>query len=92
MSWYRVLLELLGLASKARVDQLTAQVNDQLVDCASPALIQAHELLAAVDRGGIPLSPIIVNRIARNLGLEVATTDLMAHTLERIRRQIAPSS
>lgn len=52
-------------------------------------LEQARGLIAAVDRGGIPLNPAKVNAIARNLGLEVAKTAAVEDTIERIRRALS---
>jgi len=46
---------------------------------------QARRLIAAIDRGGIPLSPAKVNAIARNLGLEVSIRAPVEQTVERIR-------
>lgn len=46
---------------------------------------RAQALIAAIDQGGIPLNPMIVNRIARDLGLEVLTSAPMGLTIERIR-------
>ena len=54
----------------------------------SGAHARALDLLAAIDQGGIPLNPLIVNQVARNLGLDVATTDLMPHTIERMRQYL----
>ena len=79
MNWLRVLL---SFAPKFRARQADNLADTQAVS----ALTRAHDLLAAVDRGGIPLNPMIVNRIARNVGLEVATTDAMDQTIERIRQ------
>lgn len=45
----------------------------------------ARLLVAAVDRGGIPLNPARVGAIARNLGLEVSTRAPVEQTIERIR-------
>jgi len=50
---------------------------------------QARDLIAAVDRGGLPLNPARVNQIARSLGLEVSRQAPMADTVERIRRALA---
>ena len=46
---------------------------------------QAQILIAAIDRGGIPLNPARVNHIARNLGLEVSTRAPVDQTIARIR-------
>lgn len=48
-------------------------------------LAQAKALIAAVDRGGIPLNPARVNAIARELGLEVSRKAAVEETIERIR-------
>jgi energy-converting hydrogenase Eha subunit F len=50
---------------------------------------RARQLIAAVDRGGIPLNPAKVNAIARSLGLEVARQAPVEATLERIRLALA---
>lgn len=51
-----------------------------------PAHIErATQLIAAIDAGGVPLSAIRVNHIARELGLEVSTSAPMADTIDRIR-------
>jgi hypothetical protein len=81
VNWLRILL---SFAPKFRAGQADNLADTQAIS----ALTRAQDLLTAIDRGGIPLSPIIVNRIARNLGLEVATTDLMPDTIERIRHYI----
>ena len=54
----------------------------------SLSLLRAQELIAAIDRGGIPLSPIIVNRIGRNLGLEILPSDPMSLTIQKIRNAL----
>lgn len=46
---------------------------------------RAVDLIAAIDAGGIPLNPAVVNDIARKLGLEVSVTAQMAETIARIR-------
>lgn len=43
------------------------------------------DLIAAIDAGGIPLNPAVVNDIARKLGLEVSVTAQMDGTIARIR-------
>ena len=49
---------------------------------------QAQALIAAIDRGGLPLNPARVNQIARSLGLEVSRHAAMDDTIERIRRAL----
>lgn len=55
----------------------------------APELQRARELLAAIDAGGIPLNPALVNQIARNLGLEVSREASMDETIPRIRAAVA---
>lgn len=50
---------------------------------------QAQALIAAIDRGGLPLNPARVNQIARGLGLEVSARAPMEQTVERIRQALA---
>jgi hypothetical protein len=52
-------------------------------------LDRAKSLLAAVDRGGIPLHPAKVNAIARDLGLEVSVRAPVEETIVRIRQAVA---
>lgn len=52
-------------------------------------LDQARQLIAAIDRGGLPLNPARVNAIARNLGLDVSRRAPVEATIERIRQAIA---
>ncbi len=49
---------------------------------------RAQSLLAAIDAGGIPLNPAIVNDIARKLGLEVSMQAPMDETITRIRTAV----
>jgi hypothetical protein len=51
-------------------------------------IIAARELLRAIDAGGIPLNPMRVNQIARQLDLEVSTRAPMEETIERIRQRL----
>jgi hypothetical protein len=46
---------------------------------------QALALIAAIDRGGIPLNVARVNHIARELGLEVSAKAPVEETIARIR-------
>jgi hypothetical protein len=50
---------------------------------------RAHDLVAAVDAGGLPLNPARVNDIARRLGLEVSTRAPVEDTVARIRAALA---
>lgn len=50
-----------------------------------PDIADARRLIAALERGGIPLNPARVNAIARNLGLEVSPRAPVEQTVERIR-------
>jgi hypothetical protein len=50
---------------------------------------RAHDLIKAIDAGGIPLIPARVNDIARQLGLEVSPTAPMSQTIKRIRAALA---
>lgn len=52
-------------------------------------LDRARSLIAAVDRGGIPLNAARVNAIARDLGLEVSRQAPVEETLDRIRAALA---
>lgn len=58
-----------------------------------PAVLDEYErarnLIAAVDRGGIPLNAVKVNAIARDLGLEVSTKARPEETIERIRHALS---
>ena len=51
-------------------------------------LSRACDLLAAIDKGGVPSNPVLVNAIARELGLEVSTQAPMPETIERIRAAV----
>ncbi|MFT3847959.1 MAG: hypothetical protein QM739_04585 [Propionivibrio sp.] len=50
---------------------------------------RARQLIAAIDRGGVPLDPGKVNAIARDLGLDVSSRAPVAETVERIRAWLA---
>jgi hypothetical protein len=49
----------------------------------------ARALVAAIDAGGLPLNPVRVNDIARQLGLEVSSKAPMNETIARIRLALA---
>jgi len=55
----------------------------------SPAQQRAHELIEAIDAGGLPLNPARVNDIARKLGLDVSSSAPMGETIARIRDELA---
>lgn len=57
-----------------------------------PEIAAAKALIAAVDRGGIPLNPMKVNQIARALGLEVSRSAPVEETLERVRQWLKRAS
>lgn len=52
-------------------------------------IVRARRLIAAIDRGGIPLNPAKINAIARDLGLEVSRKATVEETLQRIRQALA---
>ncbi|HEX5356339.1 MAG TPA: hypothetical protein VFW93_08975 [Aquabacterium sp.] len=54
-----------------------------------PEVLRARQLIAAVDKGGLPLNPAIVNQIARSLGLDVSSRAPIDQTVERIRQALA---
>ncbi len=64
---------------KRRFAQAPAPVSD---------IEQARRLLAAIDRGGIPLNPARVNAVARNLGLDVSKKAAVGDTIERLRAAV----
>lgn len=54
----------------------------------SVELRRARDLIRAVDAGGLPLNPAIVNQIGRGLGLEVSSKAPIDQTIERIRQAL----
>jgi hypothetical protein len=52
---------------------------------------RAHDLIAAIDAGGLPLIPARVNDIARQLGLEVSVDSPTPETIARIRTALRNS-
>jgi hypothetical protein len=53
---------------------------------------QARRLIAAINRGGIPLNPSRVNAVARNLGLEIAKKAPVEETIEHLRKAVSRAS
>ncbi len=51
-------------------------------------LSKAKHLLDAIDRGGIPSNPMIVNEMARGFGLEVSVRAPVEQTIERLREAV----
>ena len=47
-----------------------------------------RDVIAAVDGGGLPLDPARINRIARDLGLEVSTRAPVEDTVARLRAAV----
>jgi hypothetical protein len=82
-------------ATKGPTTQGAAQAAPQAPPAAAGAAAnpqatqRAQQLLDGVDAGGIPSNPILVNRIARDLGLDVADDAPMADTIERVRTELA---
>jgi hypothetical protein len=48
-------------------------------------IARAHQLIAAIDAGGIPLDPKRITKVAEDLGLEVSRKEQSKVTIERIR-------
>lgn len=46
---------------------------------------RARQLIAAIERGGVPLNTARINAIARDLGLEVSRHAPVEETIQRIR-------
>jgi len=54
-----------------------------------PRELQAgSEVIAAIDAGGLPLDPARINRIARELGLEVSAKAPVEDTVRRLRAAV----
>ena len=70
--------------------RLVAQLVPHVQAPAKPATLEqrARDLVRAIDAGGLPLNPAVVNQIARQLGLEVSVHAPMAQTVERIRKAL----
>jgi hypothetical protein len=53
-----------------------------------PELQAGKEVIDAIDAGGLPLDPARINRIARELGLEVSARAPVEKTVERLRSAV----
>jgi hypothetical protein len=54
-----------------------------------PRELQAGcDVIAAIDAGGLPLDPARINRIARELGLEVSPQASVEQTVARLRAAV----
>jgi hypothetical protein len=53
-----------------------------------PELQAGRDVIAAIDAGGLPLDPGRINRIARDLGLEVAPRAPVEETIGRLRAAV----
>lgn len=62
------------------------------IDTTPPEIVAARQLIAAIDRGGIPLNTVRINQIARALGLEVSRKAAPEETIERIRQALLRST
>jgi len=49
---------------------------------------RARQLIAAIERGGVPLNTARINAIARDLGLEVSRHAPAEETIQRIRQAL----
>lgn len=56
-----------------------------------PEIVRAKALLLAIDRGGIPISPIRLRTAAEDIGLEVSHRALPEDTIARIRAAVGRS-
>ena len=57
-------------------------------DGSPPEVARARQLIAAIDAGGLPLNPLKINQIARDLGLEVSRKAPVEETIARIRAAV----
>lgn len=53
-----------------------------------PELQAGKKVIDAIDAGGLPLDPARINRIARDLGMEVSATAPVEQTIERLRAAV----
>ncbi len=53
-----------------------------------PELQAGKDVIDAIDAGGLPLDPTRINRIARELGLEVSARAPVEETVQRLRAAV----
>lgn len=53
-----------------------------------PELQAGRDVIAAIEAGGLPLDPARINRIARELGLEVSAQAPVEQTVARLRAAV----
>lgn len=53
-----------------------------------PELQAGRDVIAAIDAGGLPLDAARINRIARDLGLDVSPQAPLAETVPRLRAAV----
>lgn len=53
-----------------------------------PELQAGKDVIDAIDAGGLPLDPTRINRIARELGLEVSARAPVEDTVQRLRAAV----
>lgn len=58
------------------------------VSALPPEVLKARDVIAAIDAGGVPLNPLRINDVARNLGLEVSRKAPVEETIQRIRAAV----
>lgn len=75
-------------ARAAKAEARQAHKNEPAPEAPRPELQAAKDLLAAVDKGGIPLNPAKLRQVAEALGLEVKKKAKPADTVARIREAV----
>lgn len=63
-------------------------IKSTKMNATNDPLQRARSLIDAVDRGGVPSNPTIVNAVARDLGLEVSRQAALEDTVKRIREAV----
>ncbi len=59
-----------------------------LEETVAPEIRKAIDLLEAIDKGGVPLSPVKLNNVARDIGLDVSKSAKPEVTIGRIRAAV----
>ncbi|HEY7805050.1 MAG TPA: MFS transporter, partial [Orrella sp.] len=67
-------------------------IKSTKMNATNDPLQRARSLIDAVDRGGVPSNPAIVNAVARDLGLEVSRQAPLEDTIKRIREAVGRGS